>query len=97
MWLTTKKFQPAVTSGWIKTIAGQARTVFRGLGRVGFAFTFAAAAYNLVCLIGRWRITQADLWDRTASDDGTLELEFAYHMGDEALLKAKRETSSAAC
>jgi transposase len=38
------------TFGWIKTIAGQDKTVFRGLDRVGFAFTFAAAAYNLVRL-----------------------------------------------
>lgn len=38
------------TFGWIKTIAGQDKTVFRGLGRAGFAFTFAAAAYNLVRL-----------------------------------------------
>ena len=30
-------------------------------------------------------------------DDGTLEIEFAYHLGDEAILKAKRETSSTAC
>jgi transposase len=36
--------------GWIKTVAGQAKTKFRGLPRVGFAFTFAAAAYNLVRL-----------------------------------------------
>tara|TARA_R110002094_G_C4899313_1_gene210216 strand:- start:342 stop:1430 length:1089 start_codon:yes stop_codon:yes gene_type:complete len=38
------------TFGWIKTIAGQDKTVYRGLDRVGFAFTFAAAAYNLVRL-----------------------------------------------
>ena len=36
--------------GWIKTIAGQQKTKFRGRERVGFAFTFAAAAYNLVRL-----------------------------------------------
>jgi len=36
--------------GWIKTVAGQEKTRFRGVGRVGFAFTFAAAAYNLVRL-----------------------------------------------
>ena len=106
-------------------------------------------------LIGRWRITQADLWDTdhldlcgpakiiidedghgeitfgalqagfdleyshsivfftwagydemdevTGSgsaellDNGTLEIEFAYHLGDEAVLKAKRDTSSTAC
>ena len=106
-------------------------------------------------LIGRWRIVEADLWDRDhldlvepasmiigsdghgeiafgamqaslefeysqtmifftwagfdemdevsgsgsaeLGDDGTLEIEFAYHLGDEAVLKAKRETSSTAC
>jgi transposase len=36
--------------GWIKTVAGQEKTHFRGVRRVGFAFTFAAAAYNLVRL-----------------------------------------------
>jgi hypothetical protein len=106
-------------------------------------------------LIGRWRIVEADLWDRDhldlvgparliiqadghgelafgalqASldleysrsvvfftwvgvdemdevsgagsaellDDGSLEIEFAYHLGDEAILKAKRATSSTPC
>jgi len=36
--------------GWIKTIAGQERTKFRGRERVGWAFTLAAAAYNLARL-----------------------------------------------
>ncbi len=36
--------------GWIKTVAGQEKTRFRGVERVGLAFTFAAAAYNLVRL-----------------------------------------------
>jgi transposase len=36
--------------GWIKTVAGQRQTRFRGRSRVGWAFTFAAAAYNLVRL-----------------------------------------------
>jgi hypothetical protein len=36
--------------GWVKTVAGQEKTRFRGVGRVGFAFIFAAAAYNLVRL-----------------------------------------------
>jgi hypothetical protein len=106
-------------------------------------------------LVGRWRIVEADLWDRdyldlvepatmtigadghgeiaygamqasleleysrsTVSftwagfdemddvsgsgaaelqDDGSLEIEFAYHLGDEAILKAERMTSSTAC
>ena len=105
-------------------------------------------------LIGRWRIVEADLWDRdhldlcgpasiTIGDDnhseiafgamqagldleygrsmvfftwtgfeemdevsgsgsaelldhGTLEIEFAYHLGDNATLKAKRQTASTA-
>jgi transposase len=34
--------------GWIKTIAGLRKTRHRGKDRVGWMFTFAAAAYNLV-------------------------------------------------
>ena len=106
-------------------------------------------------LIGRWRIVEADLWDRChldlcgpatmtitgdghgeiafgalqarldfeygrlsvgfpwdgseegdevlgdgsadLLDDGSIEIEFAYRNGDEAVLKAKRDTSSTAC
>ena len=106
-------------------------------------------------LVGRWRIVEADLWDRdfldlvgpamltirangtgeiafgavqasldvdyapsmvfftwfgfdemdevmgTGSaellDDGSLEVEFAYHLGDEAVLQAVRESSSTGC
>lgn len=36
--------------GWMKTVAGQRKTRFRGRARVDLAFTFAAAAYNLVRL-----------------------------------------------
>jgi hypothetical protein len=35
---------------WIKTIAGQAKTSFRGAARSGWSFTLAAAAYNLTRL-----------------------------------------------
>jgi hypothetical protein len=106
-------------------------------------------------LVGRWRIVEADLWDRDyldlvapaimtigadghgqitygamqasleleysrsmvfftwagfdemdevtgtgsaeLNDEGTIEIEFAYHLGDEALLKAERMTSSTVC
>ena len=105
-------------------------------------------------LVGRWRIVEADLWDRDYLDlcgratltitadggeiafgamearleveyardsigfrwagcdegdevqgegtaelleDGTIEIEFVYDNGDEAVLKAKREPSSTAC
>lgn len=34
--------------GWMKTVALQRKTRFRGVERVGWMFTFAAAAYNLV-------------------------------------------------
>ena len=36
--------------GWMKTIAGLRKTKLRGLAKVDWAFTFAAAAYNLVRL-----------------------------------------------
>lgn len=34
--------------GWIKTVAGQEKTSFRGRNRVAWAFSIAATAYNLV-------------------------------------------------
>jgi transposase len=36
--------------GWMKTVAGQRKTRFRGVERVGWSFVFAAAAYNLIRL-----------------------------------------------
>jgi transposase len=36
--------------GWMKTTAGQARTRLRGIDRVRWSFTLAAAAYNLIRL-----------------------------------------------
>ena len=36
--------------GWMKSVGGMRRPMLRGLARVGFAFTFVAAAYNLVRL-----------------------------------------------
>jgi transposase len=36
--------------GWTKTVAGQRKTKFRGRDKVGWAFAFAMAAYNLVRL-----------------------------------------------
>ena len=34
--------------GWIKVPGGVRKTRFRGLKRVGWGFTFTAAAYNLI-------------------------------------------------
>jgi transposase len=39
-------------NGWIKEVGGMAQTKFRGLPRVGWMFTFKAAAYNLLRLPG---------------------------------------------
>ncbi|HEY1615239.1 MAG TPA: transposase [Rhizomicrobium sp.] len=36
--------------GWMKTIAGLRKTKYRGLKRIQWAFTLAAAAYNLIRL-----------------------------------------------
>jgi hypothetical protein len=36
--------------GWAKTIGGLGRVKLKGTGRMGFAFTFAMAAYNLIRL-----------------------------------------------
>jgi hypothetical protein len=36
--------------GWMKAIAGQEKTKFRERERVGWAFTFSTAAYNLTRL-----------------------------------------------
>ena len=35
-------------NGWVKEVGGMAQTKFHGLARVGWMFTFKAAAYNLV-------------------------------------------------
>ncbi len=153
----------------MKTIGGMRRPMLRCTDRVGWSFTFVAAAYNLVRLpkllsdvrksqnpiVGRWRIIEADLWDRDyldlcgpamlivgtdgqgeiaygamqaaldiaygaddidfkwcgfdemdeargsgsaeLQDDGSISIEIAYHLGDEAVLRATREPSSASC
>jgi hypothetical protein len=36
--------------GWAKTVAGLHKARHRGLPRIDWQFTFAMAAYNLVCL-----------------------------------------------
>jgi hypothetical protein len=36
-------------------------------------------------------------WISRIAEDGSIEIEFAYHNGDEAVLKAKLDTSSTAC
>ena len=45
---TRKRIEAAV--GWMKTIDGMRRRILRGTERVGRAFTFTIAVYNLVRL-----------------------------------------------
>jgi transposase len=44
----TKRKRIEEVFGWLKTVALQRKTRFRGAARVGWMFTLAAAAYNLV-------------------------------------------------
>jgi DDE family transposase len=46
--LVRKRIEEAF--GWMKTIGGQRKTRYRGTPRVGWMFTLAAAAYNLIRL-----------------------------------------------
>jgi hypothetical protein len=43
--------------GWLKQVAGQRKTRFRGRDRVGWMFQFATAAYNLVRMVNLERQT----------------------------------------
>jgi IS5 family transposase len=44
----TKRKRVEEIFGWFKTVALMRKTQFRGLERVGWIFTWTAAAYNLV-------------------------------------------------
>jgi Transposase DDE domain len=46
----TKRKRIEEVFGWLKTVALQRKTRFRGMARVGWMFTLAVAAYNLVRL-----------------------------------------------
>jgi hypothetical protein len=46
--LVRKRIEEAF--GWMKTIGGQRKTRYRGTPRVGWMFTLAAAAYDLIRL-----------------------------------------------
>ena len=54
--------------GWIKTVAGLRKTRFFGRARTDWAFTFAAAAYNLIRLPKLWRRHRRDRADRLPAD-----------------------------
>ena len=49
-WSSQKRKLIEEAFGWAKTIGGLARMKLRGTRRMGFAFTLAMAAYNLIRL-----------------------------------------------
>jgi len=87
-------------------LCGPATIAINGDGRAEIAF--GALDASLQIAYGRTSINftwiGCDEGDEASGegsaellDDGSIEIEFAYHNGDEAVLKAKREPFSAAC
>ena len=85
---------------------GSARLVLNDEGRGEIAFGAMQAGlqleYGRTTVFFSWEgFEEMDEVRGTGSaallDDGSLEIEFAYHLGDEAILRAERETSSTAC
>ncbi|KPH04568.1 hypothetical protein B5K08_23455 [Rhizobium leguminosarum bv. trifolii] len=75
-----------------------------GHGEIGFGAMQASLdlGYSPSMVFFRW--AGCDEMDEVSGDghaelldDGVIEITFAYDSGDEAILKAKRETSSTAC
>jgi hypothetical protein len=83
-------------------LCGQALTITAQGGEIAFGALEAGLEYARDSTGFRW--TGCDEGDEVEGeataellDDGTIEIEFAYHNGDEAVLKAKRDPSSTAC
>ena len=57
--------------GWMKTVAQQRKTRFRGLDRVGWMFTFTAAAYNLVRMRNLCTVQPAGVRGEVCPNDET--------------------------
>jgi hypothetical protein len=51
--ISRKRIEEAFS--WIKTVAGQEKTRFRGVGRVGFAFTFRCRGLQSRAIANSWR------------------------------------------
>jgi len=72
--------------------------VFAADGHGEIAFGAMQAGLDLECARTLVFFDEGDQVNGSGStelqDDGTLEIEFAYHLGDEATLKAERVTSS---
>jgi hypothetical protein len=84
-------------------VCGPATITDHGRGEIAFGALQAGSTSNTAAhrsgSRGRVRRNGRSLDDGSAklNDDGSIEIEFAYHNGDEAVLKAKRATSSTAC
>jgi transposase len=75
--------------GWIKTIAGLRKTRHRGKRRVGWMFTFAAAAYNLVRMRNLARTAACSSQGRRAKCPGTSPSHETTH---KTTIKARRSS-----
>ena len=91
--------------GWIKMVAGQEQTKFRGCDRVGWAFSFAATAYNLTRCRSCWRRrheragelpTQPPLADRRGRQLGSRSSRYLRALAI-ITTAANRHSSSTAC
>lgn len=87
-------------------LVSPATLTIRGDGSGEMAFGAVQAGLDIDCAPSMLLFTWAgfDEMDEVTGDgsaelleDGSLEIEFAYHRGDEAVLKAFRESSSTAC
>jgi hypothetical protein len=87
-------------------LVGPAKMIIRADGHGEIAFGAVQAGLDLEYSRSAVFFTWAgfDEMDEVAGsgsaelqDDGSLEIEFAYHLGDEAVLKAVRASSSTAC
>jgi transposase len=85
--------------GWIKTVASQDKTRFRGRDRVGWASSPSQPPLTIWCdCRSSWR-RQHDPPSHGHAKllDGSIQITFAHHNGDQAIPKARRDTSSTAC
>jgi hypothetical protein len=87
-------------------LCGPASLVVRANGRGEIAFGAMQASLDVDYGADEIGFTWAGFDDMTEvsgagsaelQDDGSLLIEFEYHLGDEAVLKAVRESSSTAC
>jgi len=99
----------AAGNGWGRDhldLVGPATITIRADGRGEIAFGAMQAGLDLECgrsiVFFTWQgFDEMDEVTGSGSaemlDDGSIEIEFAYHLGDEAVLRAECDPSSTAC